>query len=175
MERGWGQGGKNPLQTPCLVLPVSAGAPGGCGSRAELRWALGHSANAWLHHPPTTTCPPPGLTLCQGGLSPFILLLLLETQILVATPRRCSRQRTAARPGRRRCFGAITQGLNSMFSSLASSSTIRSQGPSALTCFLPGACPGSGLKLLPSIWAWFLILEFLGGGFCKHLHDPWLL
>lgn len=28
-----------------------------------------------------------------------------------------------------------------------------------LTHFLPGACPGSGLKLLPSIWGCFLILE----------------
>lgn len=32
-----------------------------------------------------------------------------------------------------------------------------------LTHFLPGACPGSGLKLLPSIWGSFIILETFWG------------
>lgn len=163
MERS--RGGETISAPLCLILTISNGAQGGHGSRAELRRALGSSTHARLRHLPVSTHPQPRLGPHWGGLSPFLFLLLLppETQVLVANPQKAQPAADSGTARKETVFRCHNSRANSTCSSPASSRTIRSPGPSVLARFLPSNCPGSGLKLLPGIWGWFLILEIFWG------------
>lgn len=170
MERG--RGGHPASSSPPLPR-LSEAAAGGqdCGRHLEAVPAPGPATNLW---------PPLALRLGSpsGEPSPFLLVPALpETQVLVAIPQEAHPAQDGVAAGKATAsLGAITQGLTLRLNFLHQrlSSAAGSGGPPALSRFLPGDCPASGLKTPPGVRGWFLIIETFGV-FCKHLCDLWLL
>lgn len=129
-----------------------------CGRHLEAVPAPGPATNLW---------PPLALRLGSpsGEPSPFLLVPALpETQVLVAIPQEAHPAQDGGAAGKATAsLGAITQGLTlirsiSFTSVFAARPGLADPPPAlpALSRFLPGDCPASGLKAPPGVRGWFL-------------------